>query len=109
MEDRLGGKIDSRDSSASSRSRQPGSTSLERDTRGSSTPQSSVVSSVVLVESCDKRKSSGEPLDGTSNVRYLEKVRDLDLKELACRPELMEVLELKSLSHEDLNSPYCVD
>ena len=31
------------------------------------------------------------------------------MNNLACRQELMEVLELKSLSHEDLNSLYCVD
>ena len=50
IEDRLGERIDSRDSSASSRSRQLGSTSIEKDARESSTLQSSVVSSVVVVE-----------------------------------------------------------
>ena len=47
-------------------------------------------------------------MEGTRK-RYLERVRDLDVKGLACRQELMEVLELKSLSHEDLSSHYCVD
>ena len=36
-------------------------------------------------------------------------MNDLDLKDLACRRELIEVLRLKSLSHEDLSNRYCVD
>ena len=96
------GTIDYRDTSASSRCRQPGSISLKKDTRGSSTPQSSVVSSVVVVERGNENKSSGEALNGTSKARYPEKIRDLDLTELACRLELIESLELKRLSHEGL-------
>ena len=42
-------------------------------------------------------------------VRNLEKVRDLDIKELACRQEWTKVLELKSFSHEDLKNHICVD
>ena len=67
VEDSLGGRIDTRDSLASSRSRQPGLTSLEKDSRGYSTPRSSVVSSVRVVE---RGKSSGELLEGTSRARY---------------------------------------
>ena len=44
-----------------------------------------------------------------SRTRYLERVKDLGLKDLACRQELTEVLGLKSLSHEDLSNHYCVD
>ena len=36
-------------------------------------------------------------------------MEDLDLEGLACRQELVEVLGLKSLSHEDLSNHYCVD
>ena len=82
---------------------------MKEDTRDSSTPQSSVVSSVIVMEKVlGNEKSSGEALEGTRK-RYLERVRDLDLKGLACRQELNEVLELKSLSREDLSSHYCVD
>ena len=48
VEDRLEEMIDSRDSSASSRSRQPGSTTLKKEVTESSTPQSSVESTVVI-------------------------------------------------------------
>ena len=44
-----------------------------------------------------------------SKARYLEKVTHVDLVELACRRELMAILELESLSHEDLSIHYYVD
>ena len=109
VEDRLGKRIDSRDSSASSRSRQPGSKFLEKDMRKSSTPQSSVVSSVVMVDEGNEIKSLAEMSGETSKARYLERVMNLKLEELACRRELMDILELKILSHEELSSQYCVD
>ena len=48
--DHLGGRVDSRGSSRSSRSRQLGLIPMERDEVESSIPQSSVVSSVVVVD-----------------------------------------------------------
>ena len=36
-----------------------------------------------------------------SKARYLERVKDLDLEDLACRQELAEVQELKNVSHEE--------
>ena len=103
--DRLGGRIVSRGSSTSSRSRQLRSTPMEGDEAESSTPQSSVVSSVVMVDNKKKVEGPGE----ASRTRYLERVKDLDLEDLACRQELTEFLGLKSLSHEDLRNNYCVD
>ena len=50
LSSRLGARVDSRDSSRSSRSRLPGSTPMEAEEAESSTPQSSVVSSVVVVD-----------------------------------------------------------
>ena len=97
--DRLGGGFDSRESSRSSRSRQLGSTPMERDEVESFTPQSSVVSSVVMVDDIKKPGDPGE----TSEA--LERVKNLDLEDLACRQELVE----KNLSHEDLSNHYCVD
>ena len=76
---------------------------------GSSTPQSSVGSSVVVVERANENKYLEETLEGTSKVKYLERLRNLDLKEFAWRKQLMEVQELRGLSHEDLNSHYCVE
>ena len=58
--DRLGGRVDSRESSGSSRSSQLGSTPMERDEAESSTPQSSVVSSVVVVDNKKKAEGPGE-------------------------------------------------
>ena len=49
LSSRLGARLDSRDSSRSSRTRLPGSTPMEAEEAESSTPQSSVVSSVVVV------------------------------------------------------------
>ena len=95
---RLGGTVDSRDSSRSSKARQLGATPIEADEAGSSTPQSSVVSSVVVV---DNKKA--ERLGETSKARYQERVKDLELKDLACRQELAEILGLKNVSHDYLS------
>ena len=97
----LGAKVDSRDSSRSSRTRLPGSTPMEAEEAASPTPQSSVVSSVVLVES----KRVERPAE-TSRTRYPEKVKDLDLE---CRQELAEALGLEHVLHEDLSRHHCVD
>ena len=105
--DRLGRRVNSRGSSRSSRSRQLGSTSRERDEMDSLTPQSSAVSSVVVLDNKKARSPVGGP-GGASKPRYLERVKDLDLEDLACRQELMEVLGLKSLTHEDLSDHYSV-
>ena len=66
----LGARADSRDSSRSSRTRQPGSTPMEDEEAESSTPQSSLVSSVVVV---DNKKT--ERLAEASKTRYSERVR----------------------------------
>ena len=95
---RLGRRIDSRDSSRSSRTRQLRSTPMEAEEAESSTPQSSVVSSVVVVDN----KKAGRPAE-TSKTRYLERVKELDLEDLECRQELAEVLRLKNVSHELLS------
>ena len=70
----------------------------------SSTPQSSVVSSVVVVES----KRVERPVE-TTRLRYAEKVRGLDLEDLECRRELAETLGLERVSHKDLSRHQCVD
>ena len=77
---------------------------MEAQETESSTPQSSVVSSVVVVE----KKRVDKPTEA-SRTRYLEKVKELDLEELECRQELAEVLGLKHVSHEDLSRHQCVD
>ena len=61
---------------------------MERDEAESSTPQSLIVSSVVVV---DNRKKTEGPRE-TSRARYLGQVKDLDLENLACRPEVAEFL-----------------
>ena len=104
LSDRLGGRTDSRESSRSSRSRLLGATPIEGDEEGSSTPQSSVVSSVVVMDN-KKMESLGE----ASKARYIERIKDLDLEDLACRQEIAEVLGLKNVSHEDLSRHHCVD
>ena len=101
---RLGARADSRDSSRSSRTRLPGSTPMEAEEAESSTPQSSVVSSVVVVDN----KRVEKPAEA-SRTRYLEKVKEMDLENLECRQELAEVLGLKHVSHEDLSRHQCVD
>ena len=70
----------------------------------SSTPQSSVVSSVVVVES----KRMERPAEA-SRTRYLEKVKELGLEDLECRQELEEALGLKHVSNEVLSRHQCVD
>ena len=67
---RLGARIDSRDSSRSSRTRQLGSTPVEAEEAESSTPQSSVVSPVVVVVDNKKAERPAE----TSKARYLDRV-----------------------------------
>ena len=104
LSSRLGARVDSRDSSRSSRTRLPGAAPMEAEEATSSTPQSSVVSSVVVVES----KRVDRPAE-TSRSRYLEKVKELDLEDLECKQELAEALGLERLSHEDLIRHQCVD
>ena len=104
LSSRLGARVDSRDSSRSSRTRLPGSTPIEAEEAESSTPQSSVVSSVVVVEN----KRVEKPAEA-SRTRYLEKVKELDMEDLECRHELVELLGLKHVSHEDLSLHQCVD
>ena len=104
LSSRLGATSDSRDSSRSSRTRLPGAAPMEAEEATSSTPQSSVVSSVVVVES----KRVERPAE-TSRSRYLEKVRELDLEDLECRQDLAEALGLERVSHEDLSRHQCVD
>ena len=70
---------------------------MEAEEAESSTPQSSVVSSVVVVE--DKRV---EKTAEANRTRYLEKVKE-------CRQELAEVLGLKHVLYEDLSRHQCVD
>ena len=78
---------------------------MEGDEAELSTPQSSLVSSVVVVVDNKKTERPGE----ASKVRYLERVNDLDLEDLACRQELAEVLGLKNVSLEDLSRHLFVD
>ena len=104
LSSRLGARADSRDSSRSRRTRLPGVAPMEAEEATLSTPQSSVVSSVVVVES----KRVERPAE-TSRSRYLEKVKELDLEDLECRQELAEALGLERVSHEDLSRHQCVD
>ena len=77
---------------------------MEAEEAESSTPQSSLVSSVVVVD--DKKI---EKTAEANKTRYLERVKELDLEDLECRQELAEVLGLKDVSHEDLSRHHCVD
>ena len=77
---------------------------MEAEEATSSTAQSSVVTSVVVVE----RKRVERPAE-TSRSRYLEKVKELDLEDLECRQELAEALGLERVSDEDLIRHQCVD
>ena len=104
LSSRLGARVESRDSSGSSRTRQPGSTPMEAEEAESSTPQKLVVSSVVVVEN----KRMERPAE-TSRARYLERIKKLDLEDLECRQELGKVLGLKDVSYEDLSRHHCVD
>ena len=71
---RLGAGVNSRDSSRSNRTRLPGSTPMEAEEAESSTPQSSVLCSVVVVENNRVEKPAE-----ASRTQYLEKVKELDL------------------------------
>ena len=104
LSSRLGARVDSRDRSRSSQTRQPGSTPMEAEEAESSTPQSSLVSSVVVVDN----KKMGRPAEA-SKTRFSERVKELELEDLECRQELAEVLGLKDVSHEDLSRHHCVD
>ena len=104
LSSRLGARVDSRDSSRSSHTRLPGSAPMEAEEATSPTPQSSVVSSVVVVESKRVERQAD-----TSRSRYLEEVKALDLEDLECRQELAETLRLERESHEDLSRHQCVD
>ena len=104
LSNRLGVRVDSRDSSRSSRTRLPESTLMEAEEAESSTPQSSVVSSVVVVD----HKRVEKPTE-TSRTRYLERIKELYLEDLKCRHELAETLGLKHVSHGDLSRHHCVD
>ena len=77
---------------------------MEAEEAKSSTPQSSVVSSLVVVDS----KRVERPAE-TSRTRYLEKIKELDLEDLEFRQELAEALGLKHVSHEELSRHHCVD
>ena len=55
---------------------------MEAEEATSSTPQGSLISSVVVVES----KKLERPAE-TSRSRYVEKVKELDLEDLECRQE----------------------
>ena len=106
LPNRLGVRVDSRDSSRSIRTRLPGSTPMEAEEAESSTPQSSLVSLVVVVDN----KRVEIPTE-TSRTRYLERIKELDLEDLECRQELAGTLGLKHVSHEDedLSRQHCVD
>ena len=104
LSSRLGERIDSRDSSSHSRTKLPSTTPMEADEATSSTPQGSMISSVVVAE----KKRSEKPLE-TSRLKYEEKVRELDLEDLECRLELARTLGLEQVSHEELGRHQCVD
>ena len=104
LSSRLGVMVDSRDSSRNSRTKLPGAASMEAEEATSSTPQESVISSVVVAE----KKKPERPAE-TSRSRYVEKVKELDLEDLECRLELAEALGLERVSHEDLGRHQCVD
>ena len=96
LSSRLGAMADSRDSSRDSRTRLPGAAPMEADEATSSTPQGSIISSVVVAE----KKKPERPVD-TSRLKYEEKVKELDLGDLECRLELAKALGLEQVSHED--------
>ena len=104
LSSRLGAMADSRDSSRSSRTKLPGAAPMEAEEALLSTPQGSVISSVVVAE----KKKPERPAE-TSRSRYVEKVKELDLEDLECRLELAEALGLERVSHEDLGRHQCVD
>ena len=63
------------------------------------------MSSVVMVDNKKKVEGPGH----ASRTRFLERVKYLDLEDLACRQESMEILGIKYLSHKDLSNYYCVN
>ena len=77
LSSRLGVTADSRDSSRSSWTRLPGAAPMEAEEATSSTPQSSVISSVVVAES----KRVERPAE-TSRSRYVEKVKGKSWRKL---------------------------
>ena len=80
LSSRLGERVDSREGSRSNRTRLPGAVPMKAEEATTPTPQSSVVSSVVVAESKRVERSAE-----TNRSRYLEKVRGLDLEDLECR------------------------
>ena len=100
----LSSRLGARAGSRSSGIRQPGSTPMEAEEAESFTPQSSLVSSVVVLD--DRRM---ERTAEANKTRYSERIKELDLEDLECREELAEVLGLKDVSHEDLSRHHCVD
>ena len=104
LSSRLGPRVDTRDSSRSNQARLPSATPMESEEVTSSTPPGSAISSVVVAES----KRVERPTE-TARLRYLEKVKGLDLEGLECRRELAETLGIERVSHEDLSRHHCVD
>ena len=104
LSSRLGSRVDSRDSSRSNQVRLPSAVPMEAEEVTSSTPQGSLVSSVVVAES----KRVERPVEST-RLRYPEKLRGLDLEDLECRRELAETMGIERVSHEDLSRHHCVD
>ena len=101
---RLGPRVDTRDSSRSNQARLSSATPMESEEVTSSTPPGSAISSVVVAES----KRVERPME-TARLRYLEKVKGLDLEGLECRRELAETLGIERVSHEDFSRHHCVD
>ena len=104
LSSRLGPRVDSRDSSRSNQARLPSVTPMESGEVRSSTPPSSVISSVVVAES----RRAERPVEA-ARLKYAEKVKRLDLEDLECRRELAEILGIDRVSHEDLSRHHCVD
>ena len=77
---------------------------MESEEVESSTPPGSAMSSVVVADGRREKKSME-----TARLRYLEKVKELDLESLECRRELAETLGIERVSHEDLNRHHCID
>ena len=104
LSSRLGAMADSRDSSRNSRTKLPGAAPMEADEATSSTPQGSIISSVVVAE----KKKPERPAEA-SRSKYVEKVKELDLEDLECRLELAKSLGLEQVSHVYLGRLQCVD
>ena len=66
------------------------------------------MSSVLIAEKNSEYESLAEGQKEASTVRYIQREKNLDLEEMTGRRELIEILELKSLYHEDLSNYYCV-